>query len=135
MFSYDAIKDAVKLAKQINNIPLLQKIVEVQSQLNDLAEELKNKSYEIEKLRKALAFKGKIIHKHHLYWEKGDNGQIIDGPFCPKCFDIDQQICRVIISNNDECRYVQCLKCKVPIDSIQAYNLLSKETFPALEKE
>jgi hypothetical protein len=132
---YDAIKDAVKLAQQVDNMPLLQKIVEVQSQLNDLAEELKEKSEEIEKLRKALAFKGKIIHKHHLFWEKGENGQIIDGPFCPKCFDLDQQICRVIISDTKDRRYVQCLKCKVPIDSLQAYNLLSTETFPTLQKE
>jgi hypothetical protein len=135
MSMYDAIKDAVKLAQQVDNVPLYQKILEVQSQLNDLAEELKEKSEEIEKLKKALTFKGKIVHKHHLYWEEGEKGQIIDGPFCPKCFDVDQQICRIVISDTRERRYVQCLKCKVPIDSIQAYNLLASEAFPNLEKK
>ena len=122
-------KDAVKLVQKIDNIELYRKILDLQSEAIELIEESKLKDEKIAKLKKALKVKGKMICKDSAYYLTNDKGGIIDGPFCTKCFDVDQDCIRIVAHTTHG--EVKCLKCKVIFDSEIIYEtLVPREDFP-----
>lgn len=116
-------KDAVKLVQKIGNIELHRKILDLQSEAIDLIEQSKLKDEKITKLKNALKVKGKMICKDSAYYLIDDKGKIIDGPFCTKCFDTDQDTIRIVAHTTGG--QVKCLKCKVIFDSENIYNNLA----------
>lgn len=122
-------KDAVKLVQKIGNIELYRKILDLQSEAIELIEQSKLKDEKITKLKNALKVKGKMVCKDSAYYLTDDKGKIVDGPFCTKCFDTDQDIIRIVAHTIGS--QVKCLKCKVIFDSESIYNNLAPiESFP-----
>ncbi|MHC4173935.1 MAG: hypothetical protein ACYTBX_06905 [Planctomycetota bacterium] len=122
-------KDALKLVQKIDNIELYGKILDLQSEAFELIEQSKLKDEKIAKLKKALKVKGKMVCKDSAYYLTDDKGKIIDGPFCTKCFDADQDSIRIVAHTIHA--QVKCLKCKVIFDSENIYNnLVPRELFP-----
>lgn len=122
-------KDAVKLVQKIDNIELYRKILDLQSEAIELIEQSKLKDERITKLKNALRAKGKMVCKDSAYYLTDDKGEIIDGPFCTKCFDTDQDTIRIVAHTTGG--QVKCLKCKVIFDSENIYNNLAPiENFP-----
>ena len=116
-------KDAVKLVRKIDNIELYRKILDLQSEAIELIEQSKLKDEKIAKLKKALKIKGKMVCKDSAYYLTDGKGKIIDGPFCTKCFDADQDTIRIVAHTTGG--QVKCLKCKVIFDSENIYNNLA----------
>jgi len=116
-------KDAVKLVQKIDNIELYRKILDLQAEAFELIEQSKLKDEKIDKLKKALKVKGKMVCKDSAYYLTDDKGKIIDGPFCTKCFDTDQDTIRIVAHTTGG--QVKCLKCKVIFESQNIYNNLA----------
>lgn len=120
-------KEAVKLVQQIDNIELYKKILDVQSDGLEIMEQLKEKIEKIDILEKALEFKGKLVVRGSAYFLTNDSDEIIDGPFCTKCFDIDHKKCRIIPRGRIDHSEVQCLKCKVVFNSRPVQRFLMQQ--------
>ena len=115
-------KEAVKLVQQIDNIELYRKILDLQAEAIELTEQLKQKCEIIGQLKEALELKGKLIYKDSAYYVADENGKIIDGPFCTKCFDIDHLKCRLVPDNKEP--QVICPNCEVSFSSKPVYDFL-----------
>lgn len=122
----DNIKDAAKLAQQIDNMPLYRQILDLQAEAMDLTQQLRDKDEQIRQLEESLSFKSSLAKKDLAYFTVDDSGNITDGPFCTKCFDVDHTKCRLIPITQEGFvgNHVQCQKCKVPFDSRRLYEYL-----------
>ena len=117
-------KEAVKLVQQIDNIELYRTILDLQAEAMELTEQVKQKDEIISHLKDALDLKGKLICRYSAYYLHDDKGEVIDGPFCTKCFDVDHLKCRLVAQ--DKYGMVKCVKCKVPFDSKPTYGYLNR---------
>lgn len=115
-------KEAVKIVQQIDNIELYRKILDLQAEAIELSEELKKKDETISKLKDALSLKGKMICEASAYYITDEKGNKTEGPFCTKCFDIDQSKCRLVADNKEP--QVICPNCKVSFSSKPTYDYL-----------
>jgi len=115
-------KEAVKLVQQIDNIELYRKVLDLQGEAIDLTEQLKQKDEIISQLKDALDLKGRLTCKDSAYYLTSENGEIIDGPFCTKCFDVDHLKCRLVPDNREP--QVICPNCKVSFSSKPLYHYL-----------
>ena len=122
------VKEVVKLSQQVNNIDLYHKLVDLQLEVMELTEQLKQKDTVISQLKKAFALKGKFICKDSAYYLTDEKDEIIDGPFCTKCFEVDQIQCRLVQKKTPSQgrETVQCPRCKVPFPSYRTAYYLSK---------
>jgi hypothetical protein len=114
------IKESVKLVQQIDNVELYRKIVDLQAEAIELTEELKERDETIAQLKEAMSHKGKMICKDSSYFAVDEGGEIVDGPFCTKCFDVGHTLCRVLPAGRLDNPEVQCPKCKVKYQSQEA---------------
>lgn len=89
MSLYEVAKDAVKLARQADNVDLTQKLLDVQSQALEIQEDMAALRRENEGLRERLALRALELRDDGMYWD-GD-----DGPFCPRCADGEGKRARV----------------------------------------
>lgn len=118
------IREAVKIVQQIDNIELYKKLLDLQAEALEFAEQLKNKDKRIEELERALELKGKLVIRNSAYFSVDDNGQIVDGPFCTKCFDVDHIMCRIVRDVPEGRKWVRCQKCNKPFTSYKVYEYI-----------
>jgi hypothetical protein len=119
------IKEAVKLVQKIDNIELYRKLLDLQGEVLQFSEQLKNKDKRIEELEAALQIKGNLKLKDSAYYLFDENDQLKDGPFCTKCFDVDQKTCRLLATETEP--KVFCPNCKASFASKPIFNLLRPE--------
>jgi len=123
----DNVKDAVKIVQTLDNMELYRRILDLQADAIDLTEELKQKDETIAKLKDALSLKAKMVCKDSTYFTVDDKGEITDGPFCTKCFDVDHIVCRILPTGRTDNPEVQCPKCKVEYESWAASKFFTKK--------
>ncbi len=115
-----------KLMEAVNDPKLLQSYMALQGDAFALTEQIKEKNELIAQLQEALELKGNLVCQGSAYFLTDEDGNFIDGPFCTKCFDVDQKKCRIVpVARNDNPQ-VQCLKCKVVFRSLPVMNFLIK---------
>ncbi len=119
-----AVKSVTSVAQKLGDLDLRQKLLDIQGEALELMEQLKEKDAKIEQLEKALLLKGKMIHKGSAYYLTDDSGEIVDGPFCTKCFTVDHIQCHLIQPVKMASDVVQCQKCKSPFQCSIASNYL-----------
>jgi chromosome segregation ATPase len=99
----DAVKKLADLAMKTQNIDLQEGILELREQLlfakesllnareeiSDLKEENRSLTKQLEKSKETAAIEMEV--KRSLYYVKSSG----DGPFCPRCFDVDKQQVRL----------------------------------------
>lgn len=120
-------KEAVKLVQKIDNIELYRKILDLQSEAMELMEELREKDEIINKLKSTLSLKGKLICEHSAYWLKNDKNEVVDGPFCTRCFDVENIQCRFVTGPPEKYRAViQCPNCKIQFTNCRVADYLEK---------
>lgn len=105
------IKDVAGIVSKAGNMDLYRKILDLQAEALDLSEKLREKDKKIEQLEEAFALKGKLKLLRHAYYVIDDGGNLIDGPFCTKCYDVDKVTCRIIPMGAGQ---VQCQRCRLP---------------------
>ena len=103
-------EEAVKLVQEIDNLELYRKLVDLQNEAMELSEKLREKDKRIAQLEDVLSIKGKMVLKDMAYYMQDENGKLVDGPFCTKCFDVDHVLCRIVPAIGG---MVRCQKCKV----------------------
>lgn len=120
------VKEVVALSQQVNNVDLYRKLVDLQLEVMTLTEQLKQKDTVISQLKTAFALKGKFVCKDSGYYLTDENGEIMDGPFCTKCFEVDQIQCRLVrqATPGHGRDTVQCPRCKVPFPSARTAEYL-----------
>ncbi len=116
-------KDIVSIVQKMGNIDLIEKVLDLQTELSEIVEQLGEKEKTIEKLTEALELKGNLQREYSAYWLKDDQGNIIDGPFCTNCFDTEHTPRRLVQGGKQNGQgghsweWVRCPKCKVPFRS------------------
>jgi hypothetical protein len=119
----DDTKEVVKLVQQIDNIPLYHKILDLEGDVIELVQQNREKDEMIEKLKKAMELKGKMICESSAYYQVDEEGNKIAGPFCTNCFDNEYATRRLVsgFRPNDQVghswAWVQCPKCRNPFCS------------------
>jgi hypothetical protein len=121
------VKEVVSLCQKIDNLDLYRKLLDLQADVNELAFQLREKDKTIEQLKEAFSIKEKMICKSSAYFTIDENNNIIDGPFCTRCFDSeDHKICRLVPVGRRDNPEVQCQKCKVKFVSMDSMTFFLK---------
>lgn len=103
---YEAIKDGINVAQQVDNIPLVQSLIDAQKQILDLISENTNLKEENRKLSEKLEQKSSIERHSDTYITlHSDEKQI---KYCATCWDNSQKL--VQLSCDDG--YYGCRICK-----------------------
>jgi hypothetical protein len=126
----DHAKELANLVKKVGDLELYRRIVELQGEIVDvqgrvveLVQQNREKDEAIEKLKRAMELKGKMICEHSAYYEVDEQGNKVAGPFCTNCFDNEYATRRLVkgFRPKDQMghgsNWVQCPKCKVPFES------------------
>lgn len=117
-----------KLMEAVNDPKLLQSYMALQSDAFAHTEQIKEKNELIAQLQEAFELKGNLVCKESAYFLVDNDGNLIDGPFCTKCFDVDKTKCTIVIDSPMGARpKVQCLKCNVVFESEVAREFLLKQ--------
>ena len=87
----ELVRDAINVAKELNNLDLRKKLVELEGQVLDMQTDLRRKDTRIAELELAFDFKGKAVFKNNTYWIEGDSH-----PYCPTCFDRDRKLVHMV---------------------------------------
>lgn len=103
------VKEVADLVKQLGNIELYKKIVDLQSEIIELTQENIAFKEKIRDLESSLKIRDELKFKQPYYYKEGD--QV---PFCPLCWEAN----RVPIHlsgpnyNNDRSKYYTCNHCR-----------------------
>ena len=113
MGAIDTAKELVKLAQKLDNIEIIQKVIELQSDLMELQGTVQELRDENRDLKKRLEAPTELLYQDNMYWRaKGEEEQ--EGPFCTKCFDGDEKTVRM---HGEEARGFTCPNCKTFVDT------------------
>ncbi|WKZ32125.1 MAG: hypothetical protein QY316_09420 [Thermodesulfobacteriota bacterium] len=109
-------KDVVKLVKEIDNIELYRKILDLQSELMDVLQELGELKKENASLKELLERRESLKYENNAYW-RDLNGKK-EGPFCATCHDTKELLVRLHYVNGDGIiePYHVCRSCGTSID-------------------
>lgn len=101
----DDIKETVSIIQKIDNIDLYRKILDLQAEAMALVEENRT-------LKAAASIEAELEYRQQAYWKKyGTEKQ--EGPFCPKCWDVERKLVRLLKSNGF---FPQCPSCKIFVE-------------------
>lgn len=76
-----------------------EKIMELREGALELQEENLDLKAKIKELEAALKRRDEVVYEKPSYWIVSDNGE--DGPFCQRCYDVEQRLVRLQGGNND----------------------------------
>lgn len=90
----DTLKDVAKLAQDLQNMPLYQQLLSLQTEVFDLYDENRRLKEEARLLREQLELRAKVSFENNFYWIV--DGEHKDGPYCPKCYDQEHTTRRML---------------------------------------
>ncbi len=105
------------IIKAVDNPDLTKAYIDLQNEAYKLTEKLEEKNEQIGQLKKTLELKGRMDIIDSVYWLTDEQKKTIDGPFCPKCIDVDHIQCRVTPLPSDFHPGVRCPNCKSDFES------------------
>jgi hypothetical protein len=85
------MKDVADLVKKFNDIELNRRILNLENEVLDLARANRRGEERIEALEHALKFKGTLTFTEPFYWLQEDTV-----PFCPNCWEKEQEAIHVV---------------------------------------
>lgn len=91
-------KEVVNLVKEIDNIELYRNILDLQSELMGVVQELGEHKKENALLKEKLESKVSLKFENNVYWREDINGAK-DGPFCSTCYDTKSNLVRMQYQN------------------------------------
>jgi len=108
MGTIDNIKLLVSTAKRLKDPELMAHVLDVQTSVLELKDRLERAEKENKTLKQQLEIKESIFHKSGLYFTK--NNEEVDGPFCTRCWDVDNKLVRLPVTRGN--RWTLCPECK-----------------------
>ena len=109
MDAIQAIKDSIKIAKDIGNVELRGQLLDVQSELNGLKEKVNDLTTANRDLREKLSQKESLTfdqNKGAYFLTLPDNSS--SGPYCSRCFDVSGSLVRMHFND----LWFVCPECK-----------------------
>jgi hypothetical protein len=102
------VREVADLVKQLGNIELYKKIVDLESKIYELTQEDLASKGKISDLESSLKIRDELKFKQPYYYKEGD--QV---PFCPLCWEANQIPIHLIGPNynNDRSVYYYCNHC------------------------
>lgn len=125
---FRAVKEALDLGPDPNasqvflHIELRQELAQLRHLLEETRRAAKEKDELIAKLQAAGADSGNLVSDGSAYYREKDKN-VVDGPFCARCFDQNQEIVRLVAAPEPPgavgrpSEWVRCLKCQTPVRS------------------
>lgn len=101
------LRESVSLAQKIDNIPLLRMLLDLQTEVQDLTQQVRELERGRDKLKEALAFRGSLSFENDAYWTADE------GPFCSRCFDVDGKAVRM--RSGVDPAWAHCPACKTGV--------------------
>ena len=106
----DIIKDAIRLARKLDNVAIVKALLDAQQSALELTQQNEELREEVARLKEALELHGTVKYDDGAYWsENGDR----DGPFCTKCWEVDGKLVRM---KHTEDQWFKCPNCKIGCD-------------------
>ena len=87
---YDAIKDGIAVAQQVDNIPLVEKLIEAQKQILDLVNENQKLREQIKEMQETTDIAGKIERHEDAYITLADDPD--KHIYCSCCWDTKKML-------------------------------------------
>jgi hypothetical protein len=100
----DNAKDIAGLIKQVGDIDLYRKIVELQGEIVELSTSHKDLFDENKQLKEALEIRGKLTFRKPAYYLEDD-----PEPYCPACWDDKRKLIHIMSLN--KVSYPHCPVC------------------------
>ena len=88
-------KSIAKVKGEFDKIEHKQLAVELMDKLMELLTENVSLKIELAELKEHLKVRGRMVHRGSVYFQTLEDGTE-DGPFCTRCFDVDQRLVRII---------------------------------------
>ena len=108
----DTLKDVAVLVQKADNIELVKKIIGLQAEIGAMMEENRALKETARKLEDALELKTKMHFDKDAYWT-GAGRKEADGPYCPRCFDVDRRPVRMVQQYGN---FFRCTQCKTSVE-------------------
>lgn len=89
----EGFKSATELIQKIDNIELYRKILDLQSEAMGLVDQNNVLKEENKELKEKLKIKDNLVYRNNVYWLRLQEGTE-DGPFCSRCWDVDNKLVR-----------------------------------------
>lgn len=113
----DETKSLVKLAQQVGNMELYQKIVELQSDLVELYEENMQLRQKAASLAEAAKNHAEMHYDGTVFWTNPRRKAPEDGPYCPGCWGVKEKLLRLRSTGQG---HWYCMGCQQGIDEPNA---------------
>ena len=105
----DNAKEIVKIIQQIDNIELYRKILDLQSEINNLDSENANLKNQLSELEQKFCIQQSLRFDDNTYMRILPNGKE-EGPFCTACWDNNKKSIRLRSYGHSE--YLECPVCR-----------------------
>jgi len=79
-------KEIASLVRDLGNMDLYRKIIDLESEIVELTTDNMDLQKEVGKLQEKLALKGKMTFRKPFYYMEND-----ETPYCPKCWEADRK--------------------------------------------
>ncbi len=123
MGAIETAKEITGIVLKYNDVDLIRRVVTLEAEVRGLIQQITDKDEALQKLKRAMALKGKMVCESSAYYQLDERGNKIAGPFCTDCFDREYSTHRLLPAarpqdkSGRDWEWVQCPKCKVPFRS------------------
>jgi len=107
MGAVDTVKDLAKLVQQLDNIEIVQKVIQLQSDLMELQGTVQDLRDENRDLKKQLEAPEDLMFRDNLLWRSASVTSD-PGPFCSCCYDSDGKLIHMHGSTHEGYRCPTC---------------------------
>ncbi|XOQ44285.1 MAG: hypothetical protein ACFWTN_07585 [Clostridium sp.] len=90
---YDAVKDAISVAKKAGDIGLYEKLLDLQQAMRDMQQENNELREQLKSLQDSINLENEMEpdYDNKMFFRKHNNEKI--GPYCPVCWQRDKKLC------------------------------------------
>lgn len=92
MSAIDTVRELATLIQKLDNVPITDKVIQLQSDVMQLQEDLFQLREENRQLKESLTLKEDLIFEEDLYWKDVEPRE---GPFCTNCLDGEDRLVRM----------------------------------------
>lgn len=106
--TFEAIKEAINLARKANNLELMRHLLEAQQENLNMQAEIQELRTDNAQLRAVVETKRALAFELGAYWLRVEEN-VLDGPYCTRCYDDEGKLIRI---KDPGSGYWCCPKCE-----------------------
>ena len=110
---FNEFSSLAKILQEAGKIDLYQKVIELQGMTQEVMEQNRILNEEIDTLKKKIEIRDSLDYKDDSYYITDNEGNLIKGPFCSKCWDSEDRLVRLHKNESSDGKiYGWCPNCK-----------------------